>query len=385
MTEFIQILFWVSLWLTFYIYLGYFILIWLISRFYPEIQYEEPAEYPKISMIIAAYNEEKVIEQKIQNCLSLDYPPELLEILIGSDGSTDKTAEIILSFRDSRMSSYIFENHSGKNSVLNKLVPKSSGSIIVFSDANILLQKNTLKFLVAPFQNESTGVVNGKLQIPISANSTRHPTEKSYWSAENALRRNETKIGTTFGVIGAIYAIRRSLVKEIPTDISVIDDTFIKMSVLERGFNIVHADNAIATETVIDSMFIEMKRRMRICARNLNGVRYYKSLMNPRNGYIALGIWSHKILRWLAPFPLIVLLLTSFLLKDIPFYHEAAIIELAVIIMAFFGIILNILKIKVKYLTYAAYFFVINFGLLVGFFKFLLGTQKPYWEPTDRP
>ena len=157
------------------------------------------------------------------------------------------------------------------------------------------------------------------------------------------------------------------------------------MSVLERGFNIVHADNAIATETVIDSMFIEMKRRIRICARNLNGVRYYKSLMNPRNGYIALGIWSHKILRWLAPFPLIVLLLTSFLLKDIPFYHEAAIIELAVIIMAFFGIILNILKIKVKYLTYAAYFFVINFGLLVGFFKFLLGTQKPYWEPTDRP
>lgn len=385
MTEFLQILFWLSLWLTFYIYFGYFILIWLVSRFYPEPEYEEPDEYPKISMIIAAYNEEKVIEQKIQNCLSLDYPPELLEILIGTDGSTDRTGDILTSLNDARISCQVFEKRSGKNWMLNILVKESKGDILVFSDANIILENQTLKHLVSPFLDTSIGAVIGKLKLSSSSFSGSRAPEENYWNIENILKKNESRISTTFGITGAIYAIRKLLYRELPFDIPVADDTVTKLSVLKSGLRIVLSEKAVAIEAVKDDIFIEMKRRIRICAANLNSIKFFSSLLHPKNGYIALGIWSHKIFRWLAPFPLIAMFLTSYLLKDISLYREVFLFELGVIVFAVFGILLNILKIKVKYLTYAAYFFVINFGLLVGFFKFLFGTQKPYWEPTDRP
>ena len=381
----IKLIFWISFGLIIYIYIGYFCLIWIISRFYPEPVYNDVTDLPKISLIVAAYNEEKVIAEKIQNCLSLDYPPERLEILIGSDGSTDKTNDILRMVDDPRIKVSIFQGRHGKNWVLNQLVKESAGDILVFTDANIIYDKNALKNLVIPFKQEKVGGVIGKLYLFAGGKINRHSVEQTYWSVESLLRKFETRIRNTFGTNGAIYAIRRSLYPDLPTETAVADDTYIVNSVLKQGYYIINSENATAHESIVDDIFNEMKRRIRICARNLNGIRYFKSLLHPKHGYIALGLWSHKIFRWFAPFPLIALFISTLFLINKPFYPWVLIFELAFILCALIGIVLNLLKIKIKFLSYCAYFLVINAGLLIGFLKFLLHLQKPYWETTNRP
>jgi len=380
-----ETLFWISFGLIVYIYLGYYALIWILSRFYPEPEYKEWTELPKISMIIGAYNEENVIEEKIKNCLALDYPSELFEIFIGSDGSTDKTNDILALADDSRINVSIFHGRHGKNWVLNQLVQKSSGEILVFTDANIIFDQKALRHLIAPFQQEMIGGVIGKLFLVASNDKHSYAPEQTYWSIESSLRTLETRIRTTFGLTGAIYAIRRPLFAELPSDVIVEDDTYIVNNVLKQGLYVVNSEDATAHEKIEENIFNEMKRRIRICARNLNGIRYYKNLLNPHHGYIALGLWSHKVLRWFAPFPLIVLFISTLFIVPNPFYLWVLLFELAVLGCALLGILLNILKIKITFLTYCAYFFVINLGLLLGFFKFLFRLQKPYWETKRCP
>lgn len=381
----IKLIFWISFGLIIYIYIGYFCLIWIISRFYPRPVYNDVTDLPKISIIIAAYNEEKVIAEKIQNCLSLNYPPDRLEILIGSDGSTDKTNDILLMVDDPRVKVSIFQGRHGKNWVLNQLVKESAGEILVFTDAEIMFDSESLIHIIKPFQKYKVGGVCGNLSYVTSGINNQHIAEKKYWSVEILLRKLENKIRTTFGISGAIYAIRRNLFRQFPTDISVADDTYLFAFIIKQGFNISFFKDAAAYASIVDDIFNEMKRRIRICARNLNGIRYFKSLLHPKHGYVALGLWSHKIFRWFAPFPLIALFISTLFLASIPFYKLVLTFELAFILCALIGIVLNLLKIKIKFLSYCAYFLVINTGLLIGFLKFLLHLQKPYWETTNRP
>lgn len=380
-----ELLFWTSLGLIFYIYFGYFLLIFLISRFYPEPEFAEMTELPRISMIIAAYNEEKVIEEKIKNCLALDYPPELLEILIGSDGSNDKTNSILNNCKENNIKVFISNSRKGKSWILNRLVEMSSGEILVFTDAEIIFDANVLKKIVKPFSGDKVGGVCGRLFIEKENGTPHEMPEQKYWKTEIILRRSESRIGTTFGVSGSIYAIRRSLYATIPVEAAVADDTFVLCGILKKGHKFVFCENAKARVLVKDDIFDEMRRRIRICACNLMGIRFFASLLYPKTGFVALGIWSHKILRWIAPLPLIMVFGSTFFLLEVPFYQWALGLEFVVLGLAIIGIILNLLKIKIKFLTYPMYFFVINFGLLIGIFKFLFGLQKPYWEPTARP
>lgn len=388
----IELIFWISFGLIVYIYIGYFCLIWIISRFYPEPVYNacpevsgDVTDLPKISLIVAAYNEEKVIAEKIQNCLTLDYPPERLEILIGSDGSTDKTNEILSKADDPRVKISIFQGRHGKNWALNQLVKESTGEIMVFTDAEIMFDSETLKHIIRPFREYKVGCVCGNLSYVTSGINSRHVAEKKYWSVEILLRKLESKIRTTFGISGAIYAIRSNLFRQFPTDISVADDTYLFAFIIKQGYNISFFKDAAAYAPIVDDIFNEMRRRIRICARNLNGIRYFKSLLHPKHGYVALGLWSHKIFRWFAPFPLIALFISTLFLASIPFYKLVLTFELAFIFCALTGILLSLLKIKINSLNYCAYFLVINTGLMIGFFKFLLRLQKPHWETANRP
>lgn len=380
-----ELLFWTSLGLIFYIYFGYFLLIFLISRFYPEPEFAEMTELPKISMIIAAYNEEKVLEEKIKNCLSLDYPPELLEILIGTDGSNDKTNSILNNCKENNIKVFISNSRKGKNWMMNKLVSESSGDALVISDANIMFDKSALRHLMKPLQHDDIGAVMGKLILLDPGTDRSKTSEQDYWSAETILRSNESRIGNTFGVTGAIYAIRKSLFRDIPTDIPAADDTLIVLNVLKKGYRSIQSENAIGFEYVNDDIFIESRRRIRICAANLNSIRYYASLLLPWKGFVAFGIWSHKILRWLSPIPIITLCTATIFLLEDPMYEKIALFEAAFAGLAVLGLLINHWNIKIKFLTYPLYFFAINFGLLIGIFKFLFGLQKPYWEPTARP
>ena len=379
-----EVLFWISLILVLYIYAGYALIIWLVSHFFPEPHYDELKEYPKVSLIIAAYNEEKIIERKIQNSLELDYPEDRIEILIGTDGSTDRTGEILRAVDNPLVKTFVWDKRYGKIWTLNRLCEFSTGDIMVFTDASVFLEKQALRELITPFQDGSIGAVVGNLVLYTDGSNPNASSEGRYWSFESVLRRNETRIGNAFGMTGALYAMRKFLFEPIPETIPVADDTHTVMKVLEKGYRTVYREKARVYEEIVDDMFVEARRRIRICAANLNGVKYYARLLNPLRGYTALGIWSHKILRWIAPIPLLTLFLSTIFLVKNPIYRTVLYGELLFLLCALIGIVFYYLKIKMKYITYCAYFLVVNYGILIGFFKFLFRLQKPYWESTNR-
>ena len=174
-------------------------------------------------------------------------------------------------------------------------------------------------------------------------------------------------------------------VRELPVTTPVVDDFMIPIFIVMQGYRVVYAENAVAYEQAVDDMFHEFKRRIRIGARNYHGIQYYWKLLLPWKGFVAFGLWSHKLLRWFAPFFLIAIFVATILLSGNRFYLWLLYGELLFIIFAVTGILLNILKIRIKLLSYFAYGFLLNLGLFIGFFKFLFRLQKPTWESTPRP
>jgi len=379
-----EIAFWVSVCLIFYTYIGYAVFIYFLSRFYPEPSSGEPEELPELSVIISAYNEEKIIREKIQNCLEFDYPPERLEILVGSDGSTDGTNEILEKMDDPRLRVFCYADRHGKSRVINRLVQESRGGVLVFTDADIVVQKDALRNLVKPFQRTDVGGVCGNLIMVLQEEDSSTSVEQTYWSFERRLRKLEGRIKTMFGATGAIYAIRRSLFRELPVQTPVVDDFMIPLQVTMQGFRVVYAEDAVATAVIVDDILLEFKRRIRIGARSFSGIRYYAACLHPKHGFVSFGLWSHKMLRWSVPFLLVLLFIATLMLSHKPFYAGLLYAEYAFLACAAAGIVLNILNIKIKPLSYCAYILMLNCALLLGFFKFLFKMQKPYWEITNR-
>ncbi len=380
-----EILFWLSFALVLYIYVGYYALIWIISRFYPEQLYGEVTDYPPVSVIFSAYNEEKVLKERIKNCLALDYPEDKLEILIGSDGSTDKTNSILESIHDSRVTIFLFQERHGKNWVLNQLVEKSTGEILVFTDSDVLFDADVVRELIVPFQDKKVGVVGGKVVFVVNDKNDITVPEQKYFSFEAKLRELESRIRTTFSLSGAVLAVKRSLYRNLPETAIFSDDSFTLLSAVKNGYNGIFWTRAQVFAPIQDDIFAEMKRRIRISAGNLNDIIHFTSLLHPRKGYIALGIWSHKVLRWLSPIFIIIFFVSGLFTQEIyvnSFLYSTSII---VLMLSFLGVLLTILKIRIKFLTYCAYFLVMNIGLLIGFFKFIFRLQKPYWNPVNRP
>lgn len=377
--------FWLIAALIVYTYIGYPLLIRIVASFYKEPDYPDLIDYPAISFILSAFNEEAVIEDKIRNCLEIDYPENKIEILVGSDGSTDRTNDILENINDQRVRTYLYTGRHGKSWVINNLVKDSTGDILIFSDANIIFSRNAVKKLVEPFQDELAGGVCGNL-VMVSGNSDEIKTaEQSYWSLESRLKKMESRIKTTFGATGAIYAIRKSLFRELPIETPVVDDFIIPVFVMMQRYRVIYREQALAFEEITDDLFLEFKRRIRIGARNLNGIRFYSSLLWPTSGFISLGLWSHKILRWFVPFMLLAVFLLTIMLSNNPFYMKILYVEGGFLLSAALGMILSFLNIRIKLLNYLAYLVTLNLALFLGFFKFIFGTQKPYWETSNRP
>ncbi len=380
-----EILFWFSFALVLYIYAGYYALIWLISRFYPEPLYEEVIDYPPVSVVFSAYNEEKVLKKRVKNCLALDYPEDKLEILIGSDGSTDKTNSILESIHDSRVTIFLFHERHGKNWVLNQLVEKSTGEILVFTDADVLFDTDVVRELIVPFQDKNVGVVGGKVVFVVNDKQDITVPEQKYFAFEAKLRELESRIKTTFSLSGAVLAVKRSLYRNLPVSAIFSDDSFTLLSAVKNGYSAIFWIRAQVFAPIQNDIFVEMKRRIRISAMNLNGIIHFTSLLYPDKGFIALGIWSHKVLRWLSPIFIVVFFVSGLFTPEIyvsSFLYDASGV---VLILSLIGVLLSILKIRIKFLTYCAYFLVLNVGLLIGFFKFIFRLQKPYWNPVNRP
>ncbi|MEQ8852347.1 glycosyltransferase family 2 protein [Gimesia sp.] len=384
-------LFWGSVALIAYAYVGYPLLIWLLSRRHSRRAEEftsnqgettTTGELPFVSIIIAAYREENVILDRLNNLAQLDYPADKLEVLIGCDGNEDLTGELVTMYDDDRVRLLQFEERRGKSSVLNDCVPAARGEILVFSDANTHMDPQCLKQLVRHFDDETIGGVCGQLILEDS--ETGKNVDGLYWKYENFLKQCETNLGAVLGVNGALYALRKSIYMPIPPE-TIIDDFLIGMRVHLMGQRLIYDGSAFATEESATSVQAEFKRRVRIGTGGFQSLRHLKGLLSPRYGYIAFAFWSHKLLRWFCPVFMTVALLANLCLLNQTLYQVTLLGQGLFYLSAFVGMKLaNRGGVLRKLCRVPGMFVQMNLALGIGLFRWLFTRQTGTWERTER-
>jgi cellulose synthase/poly-beta-1,6-N-acetylglucosamine synthase-like glycosyltransferase len=341
----------------------------------------EQASLPRVTLVVAAHNEEAVIARKLENSLALDYPPELLEIVIGSDGSTDRTDAIVRACTDPRVR-LDAAPRAGKVGVLNRTIPLARGEIVLLSDANTHLEPDALRRLVPHFDDPSVGAVCGRLRL---YNPTKQDFEESaYWTYESAIKLEEGRRGALIGANGGLYALRRVLFSPLPPD-TIVDDFVIPLRVLEQGKAVVYEEKAVALEETTEDYGREFGRRARIAAGNFQALTLVPRLLLPSAGFAAYAFWSHKVIRWCAPLLMGLCLMTNLmLLGSGGMYVLLFLLQLAFYGLAAWGHRNGIPESLGRLVSVPYYFVSMNVAIAVGFLRFLKGTQKATWERTAR-
>ncbi len=387
MIQLLETVFWLAVFLILYTYVFYFFVLFFIAAIVPKKRKKNEKYFPSVSFVIAAYNEKKVIEAKIKNCISLKYPKSKIEFIFGSDHSIDGTNAIIKRFARTHAQIKLvpFKKREGKAGVINKIVPKAKGTVLLFSDANTIYHAESVRKMVSHFADPAVGGVCGKLILVKPNKNVGGQGETLYWGYENRIKYLEGKIKTVFGATGGIYAIRKQFFQKLPkhkTNIS--DDFLIPMKIVEKGFDVVYDKNAIAREYASLTMKDEFSRKVRIGAANLYALHKIKCLLNPRRGFVAFGLWSHKIIRWLVPFLMLLLVVLNVFLLDNQFFLMFFIIQILFYLFACVGWLFDRKGIQYKPFSILYYVVSINLALLVGYYKYITGTIQPMWARLER-
>ncbi|NWG29099.1 MAG: glycosyltransferase [Ignavibacteriaceae bacterium] len=352
----------------------------------PSVNYQD--ELPSISILIAAYNEEKVIAERIDNIRNLDYDFNKLELIIGSDCSDDKTNEILkLKSQDYNwLKICFFDKRRGKAAVLNDLAQIAKNDILVFSDANTKFEKAALKHLVSYFNVEQVGGVCGRLLLEEPTNGfDKTNRERLYWKYETQLKKLEGNLGILISANGGIYAIRKKLFTKFPVKEAVTDDLFQTLAVLNQNYLFLYSYDAVASEEVSKEIITEFRRKVRFAATNFQTLKFFQQLLAAKKLLISYALWSHKIIRWFVPIILIVLFITNALLiNDSIMYYIIFLIQSFFYSAAILGFIFNKLKINIPIFGIVYYYIYTNIALLVGLIKFLFGRHAYIWESTPR-
>jgi cellulose synthase/poly-beta-1,6-N-acetylglucosamine synthase-like glycosyltransferase len=380
------IFFIVLLLLLFYTYTGYFLLLKIIS-FFRSNPVQRGEYFPEATLLIPVYNCEKVIRGKLENCLNLDYLQEKLKIIVISDSSTDRTEEIAQSFQDQGVKLIRLEKRGGKTRALNLALKDVQTDLVFFTDASTLLSKDSLRNITRNFADLDVGCVSGE-DRSISAFSEKSESgEGLYVGLEMKLRRLESRTGNLTGVSGCLYAIRKELVNKIPDDL--IDDFYFPLQVVKKGKRVVSEPEATAFVTKVADFREEFKRRRRTTLGGLEVFFSELSLLNPfRYGIFSLELLSHKLLRWLTPFLLLLLFLTNiFLLHTHFIFRLTFLLELITVFIALIHwLFLNNKKSEgiFSYAESIFYFYLVNLALLFAWVKFITGKREIIWEPSRR-
>ena len=382
------ILFFLTLLLFVHSYGIYPLSIWVMSKFVDKNYSNDENYLPEISILISAYNEERVIENTVRTLMNCFYPKEKLQILIGSDNSVDGTVEILkkLSEEFSNIKVFIFDQRRGKPHVINDLVKAAKGEILIFCDANTLYDKKALINLVKNYKDTRIGGVSGKLRLrDIEKSKKAGSQEKKYWDAETWIKKQEGKLGILIGANGGIYSIRREYFEEIPTDRPVMDDFYISLKVLEKRKSFLYIHDAMAEEDTAPTIKAEFNRKVRNNSIMMSSIKPLRLLLSPRFGLIAYAFWSHKIIRWFTPILLLSIFVTNiFLLNVNTFFNIFFLIQLIFYLTAIIGYLLKKINIQITPLLMSFYFLMTNIALLIGLIKFLFGKQTAFWQSTPR-
>jgi cellulose synthase/poly-beta-1,6-N-acetylglucosamine synthase-like glycosyltransferase len=375
------ILFWLSAALIAYAYLLFPAIIFVRGRFFKR-PIHKAGHQPSVSLVMAMHNEQDDLPAKLANLQAMHYPREKFEVVITSDGSSDRTNQILQAWRADGFRMLLLPR-VGKAAALNAAVEQACGEILVFSDANSIYAPDAIQRLAAPFADPQVGGVAGNQRyLKIQNNNLSQAGEKSYWNFDRLMKIYESRAGNVISATGAIYAIRRSLFQPIIDGVT--DDFYTSTAVIEQGFRLVFEPDAVSYEPVSAGAEHEFRRKVRIMTRGLGGVMARRKLLNPlRYGFYALQLFSHKVLRRLVVFPLLVVFITSLVLASYhPLYALAAAAQLVFYGLALAGYFLRGRRSRIlKIATIPFYFSLVNLAALLAAFNVLRGNRIALWEP----
>ena len=386
-------LFWICMFLVFYTYIGYGIVLWIAVKvkelFSPQKVFELPEILPQVTLFITAYNEEEMVDEKMVNCLSLDYPRDKLQIVWVTDGSNDDTNERLANYQGVTI---LFKpQRQGKTAAINRGMKSVTTPIVIFTDANTSINRKAVKEIVKAFTDSRTGCVAGEKRIDTKEkDSASSGGESAYWKYESLLKELDSRLYSSVGAAGELFAIRTSLFQEMRED-TLLDDFVLSLQIAIKGYRIVYCRNAHATEQASLNMQEEEKRKVRIAAGGIQAIGRLWPLFNIfRYKCLSFQYISHRVLRWtITPVALLLLLpLNLFLLypeaASVWLYQVFAAGQLLFYLLAVLGWILSKKSIRTKYLFIPYYFLFMNLNVFKGMAYLKNFRGLAVWEKAKR-
>lgn len=390
----IEILFWICLFTVFYTYIGYglvlYVLVKVKERFHKQKAQALPTdeELPEVTLLVAAYNEEEVVDEKMANSLALDYPKGKLKWVWVTDGSNDRTNEKLKEYPEAEI---LYQpERQGKTAALNRAIEKVKTPIVVFTDANTMINREAIREIVRAFMDEKVGCVAGEKRIAVKEkDNAASGGEGIYWKYESTLKRLDGRLYSAMGAAGELFAIRTALFEKMEKD-TLLDDFILSLRIVQRGYKIAYCAAAYAIEGGSADMKEEEKRKVRIAAGGLQSIWRLRALLNPfRYGKVSFQYISHRVLRWsVTPIALFALIPLNIVLATVDTGHSVykVILLLQILFygMGLWGYYLSTKQIKNKILYIPYYFLFMNINVIRGAFYLRKRKGNGAWEKAKR-
>lgn len=392
MIQFLQYAFWVAIFIVFYTFIGYGILLYFLVKIkekrYPACPLSLPTPLPEVTLLIAAYNEEKIVKTKMENCNALDYDKSKLHIVWVTDGSNDSTNTKLASYPE--VSVLFSPERKGKTAALNRAMPFITTPYTIFTDANTMLNTEAIREIITCFSDPKTGCVAGEKRIEVKdKDDAASGGEGFYWRYESKLKTWDSRLYSAVGAAGELFAIRTELFETMPED-TLLDDFILSLRIAMKGYKITYCDTAYAIESGSANIGEEQKRKVRIAAGGLQSIQRLSSLLNPfRYGILSFQYVSHRVLRWsitpillflLLPVNIAIVLATHFS----PLYTVILALQILFYCLAWAGALLAKKQIKIKILFIPYYFTFMNLNVLKAFSYLKKHKGKGTWEKANR-
>jgi cellulose synthase/poly-beta-1,6-N-acetylglucosamine synthase-like glycosyltransferase len=384
-----KVVFWLSLGLVVYPYVLYPLVLFLtysVTQAWRDLRYLSSTRnrrtdtpslsgLPGVSIIVPAYNEEKVLPAKIENLRDLDFPRERLQAIFVSDGSEDATNHILENLQEENYECILLNERKGKANALNQAVARATNQILIFCDASTLFETDAIKKLVRHFSDPEVGAVCGAVRYQAGADAQQ--TEGAYWKYESALRMMEARMGAILNASGAIYALRRECFSPVPQT-TILEDFVIPMRARRLGFSVLYDPEAVAIEFPASTVSGEFTRRVRLAVGSFRALGDLVRV--PWRGFTPFALISHKLLRWLVPFFAITLLASNVALMRSPSYRVALAAQVLFYCWAGLGFFFYQHMRRVRYGLVPYFLFAMHLAFIVGFFRCLVGSDRAVWQ-----
>ena len=392
----LELIFWICLSIVFYTYVGYGIVLYIMVKVKELFGRKEcittlqEKELPEVTLLIAAYNEEEVVKEKMRNCLALNYPKEKLKIMWVTDGSNDRTNSLLAEYPQVEVLHK--PERKGKTAALNRAIDYIQSSIVIFTDANTMINADAIYEIVCLFTNPKVGCVAGEKRIAVKEkDNAAGGGEGLYWKYESALKDLDSRLYSAMGAAGELFAVRRTLFEKMEND-TLLDDFILSMRIVGKGYKIAYCAEAYAIENGSADMKEEQKRKVRIAAGGLQSIWRLRALLNIfRYGIVSFQYVSHRVLRWsvtpialFALFPLNIALALCTEGYESVGYLAILLLQVLFYLAGYWGYVLSKMSIKNKLLYIPYYFLFMNVNVIRGFFYLQRRNGNGAWEKAKR-